>query len=141
MGANSVPSGLKSDLEKACKKAVDKVKKTVPGEKNEKKVAEALSKQVCKDVDQKLLKLLAEQIAKQMKQKNPKGPDGAPPKVDGKPKMKAPGSGSPNLTLPLANFDLLGDAKKDSKLELKIWGDPREMEKDKGAVLYFTVTF
>ena len=141
MAANPVPSALKGDLEKACKKAVEKIKKAVPGEKNEKKVAEALNKQVCKDVDQKLLKLLAEQIAKQAKKKSAKAPAGAPKKVDAKPKMTAPGSGSPSFTLPLANFDLLGDPKKDSKLELKVWGDPRELEKDKGAMLYFTVSF
>lgn len=142
MPDNPLKGSLAKDLEKACQKAADKVKKVAPGEKNEKKVADLLNKHVCKEVDQKLLTLLAKQIAEQAKKHNPKAPEGTPKKVDAKPSLKKPGSGAPSLTLPLANFDLLGDKKKDSKLELQIWGDPRELEKvDKGAMVYFTVNF
>lgn len=142
MGKNALAGSLKGDLEKVCKKVVDKVKKTAPGEKNEKKLGDLMNKHVCKEIDQKLLKTLAEQISKQAKKKSAKAVPGTPPKVDAKPTMKKPGSGAPSLTLPLADFDILGDKKKDSKVELQIWGDPRELEKtEKGAMLYFTVTF
>ncbi|MEN1680197.1 MAG: hypothetical protein AAGJ46_11435 [Planctomycetota bacterium] len=140
--SNAATSGAKSGLENACKKAVDRIKKAAPGEKNEKKLAELLNKQVCKGVDQKLLKLLAEQIAKQAKKASAKADPNAPKKIDAKPSLKKPGSGVPSLKLPLGSFDLLGDKAKDSKLELLIWADPADFEKkDKGLMLNFTVRF
>lgn len=140
MSANTVPSSAKSQLEKICQKAVDKVKKAAPGEKNEKKLGEMLNKQVCKDVDEKLLKVLAEQIAKQAKKASAKADPAAPPKLNAKPTLKDPGGKSPSLTLPLGKYDLFGDKKKDGALELKIWADPADFEKkEKGAMLFFTV--
>ena len=125
MASNTVPSALKSDLEKACKKAVEKVKKLVPGAQNEKKVAERLS-------TSRSARTSIRSCSNYSPSKSPSRPraraqraaPGTPPKVDAIPKLKAPGGSAPSLTLPLGSFDLLGDKKKDSKLELKIWGDP-----------------
>ncbi|MGL4514913.1 MAG: hypothetical protein ACRCT8_17645 [Lacipirellulaceae bacterium] len=142
MPANNVPSGAKSQLEKICRKAAEKVKKAAPGEKNEKKLAKLLNDEVCKEVDDKLLTLLAEEIAKYAQKASAKGDSSAPERVDAKPSLKQPGSGSKSLTLPLASIDLFGDKKKDGALELKIWGDPSDFtQKEKGAVLNFSVKF
>jgi hypothetical protein len=136
----TVPGSIKKQLETACQNAADEISKLAPGEKNEKKVAELLSKHVCKDVDQKLLTLIAEELAKQGKKYSAKEPPNTPPKLTGVPTLKAPGSGSPSLTIPLPEIDL-GDSAK-GKFELQMWGDPKQFEKaEKGAMVYFTVKF
>jgi hypothetical protein len=135
-----LPGSLKRDLEHACKNAVEELSKAAPGEKNEKKLAELLSEKVCKDVDQKILTLIAEELAKVGKKRSAKEPPGTLPKITGVPTLKAPGSGSPSFTIPLPEFDMGEDAK--GKFELKVWGDPKQFEKaDKGAMVYFTVKF
>ena len=134
------PGTIKKGLESACQSAADEISKLAPGEKTEEKVAKILSEKVCKDVDQKLLTLIAEELAKQGKKHSAKEPPNVPPKPVGTPTLKAPGSGSPSLTIPLKNFDFGDDVK--GKFELQVWGDPKQFEKaEKGAMVYFTVKF
>jgi hypothetical protein len=136
------PGSVKSGLEAACKNAVKEISKVAPGEKNEKKLADLLTNKVCKDVDQKILTLIAEELAKLGKKHSAKEPAGTIPKITGVPTLKAPGSGLPSFTIPLPEFDMGGDGKTKGKFELKVWGDPKEFEKkDKGAMVYFTVKF
>jgi hypothetical protein len=133
-----LPGSLKRDLHQACQNAVDEVSKLAPGEK-EAKLAKLLSEKVCKDVDQKILTLIAEELAKVGQKHSAKGPVTIP-KVTGIPTLKPPGSGSPSFTIPLPEIDLGDDTK--GKFELKIWGDPKDLQKaDKGAAVFFTVSF
>jgi hypothetical protein len=142
MPNNKPPGSVKAGLENACEKAVKKISKVAPGEKNEKKLADALTKAVCKDVDQKILKLIAEELAKQGKKHSAKEPPGTLPKITGVPTLKAPGSGVPSFTIPLPEFDMGSDGKTKGKFELKVWGDPKDFQKsDKGGMVYFTVKF
>jgi hypothetical protein len=135
-----LPGSLKRDLHQACQNAVDEVSKLAPGEKREEKLAKLLSEKVCKDVDQKILTLIAEELAKVGKKHSAKEPPGTLPKITGVPTLKPPGSGSPSFTIPLPEIDLGDDTK--GKFELKIWGDPKELQKaDKGAAVFFTVNF
>jgi hypothetical protein len=135
-----LPSSVKNTLNNACKNAAEEISKLAPGEKNEKKIAELLSEKVCKDVDQKILTLIAEELAKVGQKHSAKEPPGTIPRVTGIPTLKPPGSGSPSFTIPLPEIDLGEDAK--GKFELKIWGDPKELQKaDKGAAVFFTVQF
>ncbi|HEX2473237.1 MAG TPA: hypothetical protein VHK01_00740 [Lacipirellulaceae bacterium] len=137
---SGLPSNVKKGLEKTCEKAAKEVSKIAPGEKNEKKLAELLTEKVCKDVDEKILTLIAEKIAEEAKKHSAKEPPGTLPKITPVPTLKAPGSGMPSFTIPLPEFDMGGDAK--GKFELKVWGDPKEFEKkEKGAMVYFTVKF
>jgi hypothetical protein len=137
---SGLPSSVKKDLEKTCEKAAKEISKVAPGEKNEKKLAELLTEKVCKDVDEKILTLIAEKIAEEAKKHSAKEPAGTIPKLTAVPSLKAPGSGMPSFTIPLPEFDMGGDAK--GKFELKVWGDPKEFEKkEKGAMVYFTVKF
>ncbi len=137
MGKAKLPAPVKKGLESACQKATKKLSKVVPGEKNKKKVADLLAKEVCKGVDQKILKLAAEELAKLGKKQSAKAAPNTIPKITGVPSLKPPGSGSPSFTIPLPEFDV-GDAK--GKFELKVWGDPKNLQQsDKGVMLYFTV--
>jgi hypothetical protein len=137
---SGLPSSVKKDLEKTCEKVAKDLSKVAPGEKNEKKLAELLSEKVCKDVDEKILTLIAEKIAEEAKKHNPKEPPGTIPKITPVPTLKAPGSGLPSFTIPFPEIDMGGDAK--GKFELKVWGDPKDFEKkEKGAMVYFTVKF
>ena len=86
MAKNQAPAPVKKGLESACQKAAKKVGKVAPGDKNEKKVVDLLNKEVCKNVDQKLLKLAAEELAKLGKKHSAKAPPNTPPKVSGTPK-------------------------------------------------------
>ena len=142
MGKAKVPANVKKGLESACKKATKIVSKVAPGKKNEKKLADLLAKEVCKDVDQKILKLAAEALAKLGTKHSAKALPNTPPKITGVPTLQEPGSGIPSFTIPLPEFDLdeEGDAK--AKFELKVWGDPKKLqESEKGGMLYFKVTF
>lgn len=142
MANNKAPSQIQTGLEKICEKAAKKVSKVAPGEKNEKKLADLLTKEVCKDVDQKILKEIAKQLAELGKKSSAKAPANAPPKVKTVPKFKEPGSGVPSFTIPLYKLDLGDGGKSKGKLQLKVWGDPKELEKsDKGVMLNFTVSF
>ena len=71
---SGAPSSVKGKLEAACKSAVKEISKVAPGEKNEKKLAELLTEKVCKDVDQKILTLIAEELAKLGKKHSAKEP-------------------------------------------------------------------
>jgi len=140
MPSGKLPGSLSKDLQTACDNAVKELSKVAPGEKNEKKLADLLSKKVCKDVDDKILIAIAEELAKFGKKNSAKEPPGKLPKITGIPTLKAPGSGSPSFTIPLPEFDMGGDTKGNVKLQ--IWGDPKDFQKaEKGAMVYFTVTF
>ena len=58
MGNVRAPANLKRVLESTCKVAAQDLSKLAPGEKNKKRLAEKLTTGVCKDVDQKILKLV-----------------------------------------------------------------------------------
>jgi hypothetical protein len=134
-----LPTSVKNSLNNACKSAAEEISKLAPGEKNEKKIAELLGEKVCKDVDQKILTLIAEELAKVGQKHSAKGPITLP-KITGVPTLKPPGSGSPSFTIPLPEIDMGDDTK--GKFELKIWGDPKDLQKaDKGAAVFFTVNF
>lgn len=135
-----LPGSLGKDLENACNNAVKELSKIAPGENNEKKLADLLSKKVCKDVDDKILTAIAKEFAKVGKKHSAKEPPGTLPKITGVPTLKAPGSGSTSFTIPLPEFDM-GDGAK-GNFKLQVWGDPKEFEKkEKGAMVYFTVKF
>ncbi|MCA8973546.1 MAG: hypothetical protein KDC98_02440 [Planctomycetes bacterium] len=140
---NLIPAPMKKKLEEKCKKAASKVAKIAPGESNEKKIEKLLRDAVCKEVDgldQRALRLAAEQLAKVGRSHSAKAAN-APVKVDAKPTIKKPGSGVPSLTLPLRSIMLNERLGTKGKLALKIWADPRNLKNaDKGVMLYFTVT-
>ena len=142
--ADIVPPEIKKGLEKHCKKAAKKISKVAPGEKNEKKLEKLIVDEVCKEVknlDKKLLKIAAEQLAKLGKSKSAKAPEGTIPKVDGKITMKQPGSGVPSLTIPISP-EILLDPKlgTNMKFSVKVWADPKAFDKsEKGVMLNLTV--
>lgn len=138
--ANNVPPAVKSALENSCKKAAAKVSKAVPGDENEKKVKELLQKEVCKDVDQKILKLAAEQLAELAKKKSPKDPNPDLSKLKAAPSTKIPSSSVPSLEIPITSIMLDEKLGTTGKFSLKVWADPKDFKKaDKGLMLNFTV--
>jgi len=141
--ADVIPSAAKKKLEDACRKAAKKVAKVAPGEKNEKKLAGLLHDNVCKEaksIDQKVLKLIAEEFAKLGKKHSAKAPEGTIPNVKAVGKPKAPGAGSPSVTIPLGDIMLNEKLGTKGKFSLKVWADPKDLAKsEKGAMLYFTV--
>lgn len=145
MPRNTLPSQVKRDLDNACKNAGEHVRKLVPGGQNKAAVAKAFNQRLCKDVDQKLLKALAKELAKQGKKYSAKPAKNTPPKlVKGVPKLTPPGKGVPSVTIPIPWTvpleTLTGSQASKGKFEVKIWADPRELEKkEKGGMLYFTV--
>ena len=147
MPPNKLPPRLKRDLDTACKKAGEKASKLVPGRKRKAKAAKYFNQQLCKEVDRKLLKAIAKELAEQGKSRSTKAPDNVPPKlVKGVPKMSEPGKGVPSLTVPvpwsIPLEGVTGNPDTKGKFELKIWADPREPEKKpKGGMLFFTVKF
>lgn len=147
MGRNTLPTRTQRDLANACKKAGDKVNRLVPGKKNKARAAKYFNQQLCKDVDQKLLKVLAEELAKQGKTHSATPPKNTPKKpIKGVPKMLDPGKGVPSLTIPvpweIPLDGVTGNPSSRGKFELKIWADPRDLEKkSKGGMVYFTVKF
>ncbi len=147
MPRNTLPSRVQRDLDNACKKAGEYVRQVTPGRKNKAAVAKAFNQRLCKDVDQKLLKVLAQELAKQGKKYSAKPAKNTPPKlVKGVPKLTQPGKSVPSVTIPIPWAvpleDLTGNRESKGKFELKIWADPRELEKkEKGGMLYFTVKF
>jgi len=144
---NDAPTEAKAALQAACRKSVQKVSGISPGDKR--KLAEALGEHLCKEVDQNLLKILAYELARVGKANSAKGPK-APkgtyiPKAKKRdayqaqnvPKLKVVGKNLPSLTIPIHR--LVPEMAKYGKLDLKVWGDPRE--DDKGAFLNFTIDF
>ena len=65
MPRNTLPPQVRRDLDNACRKAGEHVRKLTPGRKNKAAVAKAFNQRLCKDVDQKALKALAQELAKQ----------------------------------------------------------------------------
>ena len=141
--ADVIPSAAKGKIENACKKIMKTVGKAAPGEKNEKKLTELLNNEVCKQVksiDQKALKLIAEELVKLGKKNSAKAPEGSIPNVKAMGKPKAPGAGVPSVTIPLKKFMLDEKLGTTGKLELKIWADPSNLAKsEKGVMLNFTI--
>jgi len=144
---NNLSSQMKRDLNTACRKAGEKVRKVVPGKGNKAKTAKYFNQQLCKDVDQRLLKLIFKQLAAQAKKHNPKEPDNTPPKpIKTVPKMSSPSKGVPSVKIPvpwsIPLEGVTGDPKSKGKFTVEIWADPRSFEdKSKGAVLNFSVKF
>jgi len=141
------PPAVKTGLENACKKAAAKVSKAVPGDKNEKKVKELLQKEVCKNVDQKILKGVAKAIADQAKKKNPKADPNAidPSKWKINPTIKKPSAGAYSVTVPITSVDVsevFGPNAK-GKLSVDVWTDAKAIDAggNTGGMLNFTVRF
>ena len=147
MPRNTLPTPLQRDLDKACKKAGERVRKLVPGGQNKAAVAKAFNQRLCRDVDQKLLTALAKELAKQGKKYSAKPAKNSLPKIaKGVPKLTPPGKGVPSVTIPIPWSvpleTVTGSQDSKGKFELKVWADPRNLEKkDKGGMLYFTVKF
>ena len=145
MPNNSLPPGLKRDLQTACQNAGKRVNKMVPGSKNKASMAKYFNQQLCKDVDQKILKSIAKELAKQGKKHSAKAPKNTPPKiVKGVPKLTRPGKGVPSLTVPvpwsIPMDSVTGNPASKGKFELQLWADPRELEKKpKCFMVYYTV--
>lgn len=133
------PGSIKRDLEQACEKAAEEISELAPGEKTSDKVSKLLSEKVCKNIDQKILTLVAKELAGLGKKHSGKAPPGTIPKVSGVPTLKKPGSDSPSFTIPFPEISIGG---KKGKFELDLWGDPKQFEKaEKGVMVYFTVKF
>lgn len=143
MGKAKLPASVKKGLETACRKSAEKVGKSVGAITTKnlgKKAHKKFQTKVCKDIDQKTLKLAFVQLRDYAKGKSTKGAKDRNRKIIAVPKMKAPGSGVPSLTLDLTEFDI--DPKKGSKvkIQLKIWADPRDLENtEKGVFLNVSV--
>ena len=76
------------------------------------------------------------------KKHSAKAPKNTPRKIKPLGKMKAPGGGTPSVTIPLTKLKLDEKHGITGKVELKIWGDPKNLEDSKkGAMLYFTLRF
>lgn len=141
-----IPGDIKKKLEAQCNKAATKVGKALKPVKLDEKARKAIQDGVCKEVknlDKHLTGLLVSALKSAIEKEKPKSNTLLPhPGAKAKPVMKAPGSGVPSLTIPITDFviDRKVDAK--AKVEIKVWGDPRELQKkEKGGMLYFTVTF
>src|SRR4029078_603822 len=134
-----LPGSISKGLEDTCSEAADKIAKIAPGETNEKKLAKLLSEHVCKNVDDKILIAIAEQLAKVGEGASAKAPKGTLPTITGIPPLKSPGSDATLFTIPLSNFYIGGNK---SNIELKVWGDPKDFQgSEKGAEIFFTVKF
>ena len=134
----------KSKMESECRKLARKVGTIAPGEKNEGKLTDLLNKEVCsqaKHIDKKILTLIAKELVKVGKAHSAKPAQSAFPRVKAMGKPRAPGSGVPSVSIPLAKF-LIGEKLGPvGKLDLKIWANPRDLANtEKGVMLYFTVT-
>lgn len=129
---------LESDITKKLMKAPPpKVKPP------EKKALENISKSLNKIVpglDKKILKTIASELAKVGKKHSAKPSKDTIPNVKAMGKIKAPGGGIPSVTIPLKKLMLDEKYGTTGKFELKIWADPKNLEKaDKGVMLYFTI--
>lgn len=141
-----VPPAAKKKLEAECKKIARKVGKTIKPGTIGKKAEEAVAKGVCKEiksVDKKAVQFFADQLKKALDKKNkkPAGPGaGTLTKVKPKWTAKKPGSGVPSVTIPITQWVIDRKLDTKAKVSVKIWADPRELEKsDKGVVVNFTV--
>lgn len=109
----------------------------------EKKALENISKNLNKIVpglDKKILKLIASELAKAGKKHSAKPSKDAIPIVKATGKIKAPGGSIPSVTIPLKKLMLDEKYGTTGKFELKIWADPKNLEKaEKGVMLFFTL--
>jgi len=145
MPPSNLSSRMKRDLNTACRKAGEKVRKVVPGSGNKAKTAKYFNQQLCKDIDQRLLKLIFKQLADQAKKHSATEPDNTPSKpIKTVPKMSSPSKGVPSVKIPvpwsIPLAGITGNPKSEGKFNVEIWADPRDFEKkSKGAVLNFSV--
>ncbi|MEL7471964.1 MAG: hypothetical protein AAGK04_01490 [Planctomycetota bacterium] len=143
----TAPPAAKSGLEKACQKAAEKVSKAVPGDKFDKKTLELLEKEVCKNIDQKIVTAAAKAIAdvakKQSSKADPNTPDPSKFKLNAKPKK--PSSGAYSVTVPITSVDMakVFGPKAKGKLSVDLWTDGKDFEKggNTGGMLYFKINF
>lgn len=147
MPSSPLSPSTQRDLERACQKAAEKVRKLVPGKSNKATAMKYFNRQLCKEVDQKLLKALAREIAKQTTKHNAKPLKDTPKApLTGVPKMSPPNKGVPTLTIPmpwtLPLESLTGNPGAKGKFEIKVWADPRKPDGEaKGGMLNFTAIF
>lgn len=146
MPGNIFSPRMKRDLDTACKKAGEKMRKIVPGKKSKAATAQYFNRQFCKDVDQRVLKLIFKQLAGQAKKHSATEPKGIPKAIKTVPKMTSPSKGVPSLKVPvpwsIPLGDITGNPQSKGKFTIEIWADPRSFEeKSKGGVLNFTVRY
>lgn len=146
MPGNMLSGRTKQDLHRACKKAGDKVQKIIPGHTNKSKAAKYFNQQLCKEVDQALLKVIFKQLAAQGKKHSATAPKNVPKTIKTVPKMTSPSKGVPSVKVPLPwtiDFgEVTGNPKSKGKFTLEIWADPRDFEKEpKGGILNFTLRY
>lgn len=145
-GPDNLPRRMKRDLDTACRKTGEKVRRVVPGTKNKAAAARYFNRQLCKDVDQRILKLIFKQLAAQAKKHSATEPDGTPKVVKTVPKMTPPGKGVPSVKIPvpwsIPLGEVTGNPKSEGKFTIEIWADPRSFEDEpKGGVLNFTLRY
>ncbi len=141
-----IPNDIKKKLQSSCNKIAGKVGKTLKPTGLDDKAKKAIRDGICKEaknLDKHATELLVAALKSQLKKEKPKANSLAPhPGAKVKPVLKEPGSGVPSLTLPITDFVFDKKDKVKGKVNVKVWADPRELEKkDKGAMLFFTVTF
>ncbi len=140
-----IPRNVKKKLEDECKKIAKKAGKKIKPDAVGDKAEDAIKEHVCaevKNVDKKIVELVVGELKKQLEKDKAKQKQPAVPSPDAKPvgTLKPPGSGVPSITIPITDFVL--DKKLDTKgkFELKVWADPRDLQKkDKGVMLNFSV--
>lgn len=139
-----IPKAAKKKMEAACKKAARKIGSAVAPFDDKGKLEKAFVQKCKKEVgtvDKTVLKFFVDQFKKELAKKNKKVDGTIPvPKVQGKWVPKPPGSGVPSLTIPITEFVL--DPKHDlkGKVGIKVWADPRDLEKsEKGVMVNFSV--
>lgn len=141
-----IPAAAKKKMESECKKIAKKVGKTIKPEFAGKKIEDAVTKGVCKEVksvDKKVVQFLVDQLKKELDKKK-KGAAGSNPpvipKATAKWSAKKPGAGVPSITIPITEWVLDPKLDTKAKFSIKVWADPREFEKkDKGVMVNFTV--
>ena len=139
-----IPSNVKKKLEADCNKIAKKVGKAAKPVGLDDKAKKAIRDGICKEVknlDKHATEMLVSALKSKFKKEKPKS---IVPHLGAKvkPVMKAPGSGVPSLTFTITDKIFDKSSKLDGKVEVKLWADPRDLEKkEKGGFLNLTVTF
>ena len=135
----------KGALKKIEDEITKKLMKTPPpkakpeGKKALENVSKSLNK-IIPGLDKKILEVIVGELAAVGKKHSAKPSKNTPRKIKPLGKIKAPGGGTPSVTIPLPKLKLDEKHGITGKLELKIWADPKNLEKsDKGVMLYFTI--
>lgn len=141
-----IPNDIKKKLESQCNKAAAKVGKTLKPVHLDEKAKKAIRDGICKEarnLDKHATELMVAALKEILKKQKPKTNELVPhPGAKMKPVLKEPGKGLPSLTIPVTDMVFDKKNKVKGKVNIKIWGDPRELQKkEKGGMLYFTVTF